>query len=246
MSARGVQSQTTTRLGKTFHGSCTNDAGLSANATDITIKRDATPPTVTAGTPPAGSPYLLNQAVTPAFTCSDNLSGFVSSGSNSTSGRNTTDCTGPASVDTSTVGAHSYGPMVATDKAGNTSVPVTTNYNITYNFVGFLQPIDNLPVINTANAGRTIPVKWQLKDANGVLISDLSSLTSLSAAPIGCSAAPAAIVEEQLSSPGSTVFRFDGAQFIFNWQTTKSWSGCWLLQSTFNDGTVHYAKFQFK
>ena len=242
----GVQAQTADTAEKTFHGSCTNNAGLSASAPDITIKRDATPPTVTAGTPPAGSPYLLNQAVTPSFTCSDNLSGFVSSGSNSTSGRNTTDCTGPASVDTSTVGAHSYGPMVATDKAGNTSVPVSTNYNITYNFVGFLQPIDNLPVINTANAGRTIPVKWQLKDANGVLISDLSSLTSLSAAPIGCSAAPAAIVEEQLSSPGSTVFRFDGAQFIFNWQTTKSWSGCWLLQSTFNDGTVHYAKFQFK
>jgi hypothetical protein len=242
----GDQAQTTDTAEKTFHGSCTNNAGLSANATDITIKRDATPPTVTPGTPPAGSPYLLNQAVTPTFTCFDNLSGFAPSGSNSTSGRNTTDCTGPATVDTSTIGLHSYGPMVATDQAGNVSVPVTTSYNITYNFVGFLQPIDNLPVINTANAGRTIPVKWQLKDANGVLISDLSSLTSLSAAPIGCSAAPAAIVEEQLNSPGSTVFRFDGAQFIFNWQTTKSWSGCWLLQSTFNDGTVHYARFQFK
>jgi len=136
--------------------------------------------------------------------------------------------------------------MVATDKAGNVSVPVTTNYNINYNFVGFLQPIDNLPVVNTANAGRTIPVKWQLKDANGVLVSDLTSLTSLLAAPMVCSAAPAAIVEEQLRSPGSTVFRFDGTQFIFNWQTAKSWSGCWLLQTTLNDGTVHYAKFQFK
>jgi len=237
---------TTEGLNQSSTGNCQDLAGNTSSNTQTGINIDKTPPTVTAGTPPAGSPYLLNQAVTPAFTCSDNLSGFASNNASSTPGRNTTDCTGPASVDTSTVGAHSYGPMVATDKAGNTSVPVSTNYNITYNFVGFLQPIDNLPVINTANAGRTIPVKWQLKDANGVLISDLSSLTSLSAAPIGCSAAPAAIVEEQLNSPGSTVFRFDGAQFIFNWQTTKSWSGCWLLQSTFNDGTVHYAKFQFK
>ena len=237
---------TTEGVNQSSTGYCQDVAGNTSSNTQNGINIDKTPPTVTPGTPPAGSPYLLNQAVTPAFTCSDTLSGFVSSGSNSTSGRNTTDCTGPATVNTSTIGPHSYGPMVATDQAGNVSVPVTTSYNITYNFVGFLQPIDNLPVINTANAGRTIPVKWQLKDANGVLISDLSSLTSLSAAPIGCSAAPAAIVEEQLNSPGSTVFRFDGSQFIFNWQTTKSWSGCWLLQSTFNDGTVHYAKFQFK
>jgi Bacterial Ig-like domain (group 3) len=237
---------TTEGLNQSSTGNCQDVAGNTSSNTQNGVNIDKTPPTVTPGTPPAGSPYLLNQVVTPAFTCTDTLSGFVSSGAISTTGRNTTDCTGPATVNTSTIGPHSYGPLVATDKAGNVSVPVTTNYNINYSFVGFLQPIDNLPVVNTANAGRTIPVKWQLKDANGVLVSDLTSLTSLLAAPMVCSAAPAAIVEEQLSSPGSTVFRFDGTQFIFNWQTAKSWSGCWLLQTTLNDGTVHYAKFQFK
>jgi large repetitive protein len=233
-------------LNQSSTGNCQDFAGNTSSNTQSGINIDKTPPTVTPITPPAGSPYLLNQAVTPAFTCSDTLSGFVSSGTNSTSGRNTTDCTGPATVDTSSIGPHSYGPMVATDKAGNVSVPVTTSYNINYNFVGFLQPTDNLPVINTANAGRTIPVKWQLKDANGVLISDVNSLTSLLAAPMACGSAPVAIVEEQLSSPGSTVFRFDGVQFIYNWQTIKNWSGCWVLQTTLNDGTMHYAKFQFK
>jgi hypothetical protein len=246
VSASDTKTVTTEGVNQFATGNCQDNAGNTSSNTQNGVNIDKTPPTVTPVTPPAGAPYLLNQAVTPAFTCSDNLSGFVSSGATSTSGRNSTDCTGPATVNTSTVGPHSYGPMVATDKAGNTSVAMTTSYNINYNFVGFLQPIDNLPIINTANAGRTIPVKWQLKDANGVLISDLTSLTSLGAAPMACSAAPAAIVEEQLSSPGSTVFRFDGAQFIFNWQTTKSWSGCWLLQTTLNDGTVHYAKFQFK
>jgi len=37
---------TTDSPGHTFSGSCTNDAGLTTNATDLTVKRDATPPTV--------------------------------------------------------------------------------------------------------------------------------------------------------------------------------------------------------
>ena len=57
----GVQSQTTDTAEQLFHGSCTNNAGLSANASDITVKRDATPPTVTPGTPPAGSPTCLTR-----------------------------------------------------------------------------------------------------------------------------------------------------------------------------------------
>ena len=38
---------TTDSTGHVFSGSCTNDAGLSTNATDLTIKRDATPPVLT-------------------------------------------------------------------------------------------------------------------------------------------------------------------------------------------------------
>ena len=36
--------------------------------------------------------------------------------------------------------------------------------NISYIFVGFLPPIDNLPMTNSSKAGQTIPIKWQLKD----------------------------------------------------------------------------------
>jgi hypothetical protein len=53
-------------------------------------------------------------------------------------------------------------------------------------------------------------------------------------------------VIEELAAPGSTVFRFDGTQFIYNWQTVKGWNGCRLLQVKLSDGTSHYAQFTFK
>jgi len=50
-----------------------------------------------------------------------------------------------------------------------------------------------------------------------------------------------------LAAPGSTVFRFDGTQFIYNWQTSKPWAGgCRTLQVRLSDGTSHFAQFTFK
>jgi len=125
----------------------------------------------------------------------------------------------------------------------------TVYINVNYTFVGFLQPIDNLPIINSVKAGQTIPVKWQLKDAAGYLIGDLGSLAAsgLQSVKIACdNGAPIDAVEE-LAAPGSTVFRFDGTQFIFNWQTTKSWAGtCRMMTVTLKDGNVYSAQFTFK
>ncbi|MBI3663337.1 MAG: PxKF domain-containing protein [Acidobacteria bacterium] len=124
----------------------------------------------------------------------------------------------------------------------------STGPSVRYAFVGFHQPVDNLPAINAARAGRTIPVKWSLQDAQGNFISSLGSFVSLLAGPIPCDAAPSAEVEEQLTSPGSTTLRYDATtnQFIFNWQSSSGWRGCRLLQLTLADGSRHYAKFNFR
>jgi len=159
---------------------------------------------------------------------------------------------GMATFATSTllVGAHPITAVYNGDGnfTGSTSGVLTQNVQA-YNFIGFLPPIDNLPIANVSKAGQTIPVKWQLKDVNSNLISDLGTLAAsgLQSGNIPCSSSdPAAIVEE-LAAPGSTVFRFDGSQFIFNWQTPKNWAGsCRMMQVTLKDGTVHYAKFTFK
>lgn len=115
-----------------------------------------------------------------------------------------------------------------------------------YRFVGFFSPIENLPVINKAKGGSTIPVKWRLVDSNGLPVTSLDSFTSLASASISCSADRADAFEE-VNSAGGTGLRCDAGtgQFIYNWKTDKSWEGCRLLQLTLSDGTRSYAKFQF-
>ena len=125
----------------------------------------------------------------------------------------------------------------------------TVYINVNYTFVGFLQPIDNLPMTNSAKGGQTIPVKWQLKDAAGNIISDLGSLalSGLQSQRIYLDGNTPADPIEELATPGATVFRFDGTQFIFNWQTVKSWAGTSrLMIVTLKDGKTYTAQFIFK
>lgn len=223
--------------GQSVSASCTDNAGNSASATVSGINIDKTPPSITIVALVNGATFLLNQAAAASYTCNGGLSGIAT-------------CAGPvangANMNMSSPGSKTF-TVNATDGAGNTA-SLTNSYTVLYSFIGFLQPIDNLPVINEAKAGKTIPVKWQLKDANGNYVSDLGSMVSLLSGPIACDAAPTTIVEEQLSSPGSTVFRYDSTanQFVFNWQSASNWKGCRLLQLTLSDGTQQYAKFNFK
>jgi hypothetical protein len=135
------QSQTTDTIGQAFHGSCTNDAGLAANATDLTIKRDATPPVLTVTfTPdapdgnngwwktPGGVPYN--------WTCSDVTSGVDGSYAGG--------CPTPASGTTTANGTTHFGGQIR-DQAGNLSVMVSRDLKL-----------DNVaPVVTWNSAGDT-------------------------------------------------------------------------------------------
>lgn len=118
----------------------------------------------------------------------------------------------------------------------------------TFVFGGFLQPVDAWPVANVVNAGRTVPVKWQLTLADGTLVSDVASFVSLRSMPMACDAAAAAVVEQQLVTAGDVVPRFDAAagHFIFNWKTAREWSGCRVLELRLSDGSTQYAKFRMR
>jgi hypothetical protein len=74
------QQQTSDTTGADFNGSCKNNAGLITNATTLTVKRDATAPTITNQGPSPGSPNGNNSwyvtAVSNAFKASDSTSGL--------------------------------------------------------------------------------------------------------------------------------------------------------------------------
>jgi hypothetical protein len=223
--------------GQSATASCTDNAGNTVTATVSGINIDKTPPTINLATPSNGAAFTLGAVVAASYTCGDALSGIATCNGTTANG---------ASIATGSGGNRTY-TVHATDVAGNTAV-VDHTYSVRYGFGGFRQPIDPLPVINRARAGRTIPVKWQLRDVNGNPISDLSSFVSLLSAPIACDAAPVSIVDDQVISTGGTTFRYDpdGNQFIFNWDSSGSWRGCRLLQLTLADGSLHVAKFEFE
>lgn len=98
---------------------CRATSGGGSSEKTVTIKRDATAPTVTVTTPPNGATYALNAAVNAGYSCTDGGSGLAS-------------CVGPvangAPISTSPAGAKTFG-VTGTDNAGN-STTVTNNYTV--------------------------------------------------------------------------------------------------------------------
>jgi Subtilase family/Bacterial Ig-like domain (group 3)/Bacterial cadherin-like domain/Bacterial Ig domain len=131
---------------------------------------------------------------------------------------------------------------------GTSTAPAISQV-VVYTFIGFLQPVDNPPVINTGNPGRTYPIKWQLKDANGNYVSDLGSFVSLQYTVVTCGAFDLSLSSTlDTTATGGTVLRYDATanQFIYNWQTPNPSNACYALTLTLKDGTTHLADFQMK
>jgi hypothetical protein len=134
--------------------------------------------------------------------------------------------------------------VTAKDMAGNQS---TCSFTVTvlYNFSGFFQPVDNLPAVNVANAGSSIPVKFSLSGNKGVMIFAPGAPASQ---PMACSGGTLADIEQTVTA-GASSLNYDAATdtYIYVWKTDKAWKGtCRQLNVKLNDGTSHIANFQFK
>jgi sugar lactone lactonase YvrE len=168
----------------------------------------------------------------PAATATDSCSTSVTVGSSPASGS-------VFPVGTTTVNA------TATDGAGNTS-SCSFNVTVRYNFAGFFQPISNLPVVNTVNAGRAIPVKFSLGGNKGL---NIFAPNSPSSGPITCNSSdPATNLQDTVTAGGSSL-SYDAAsdQYVYVWKTNSSWAGtCRQLVVRLNDGSIHRANFKFK
>jgi hypothetical protein len=120
-----------------------------------------------------------------------------------------------------------------------------------YVFTGFLTPLATAGTLaaptssGTQRLGSAVPVKWQLTDAAGNLISRLSTARRLSAVQNpACSGPPPAgapvvlLYSPTAGATGASTFRFGSSQFIFNWDTSGVARGCHTLVLELDDGSA--------
>jgi hypothetical protein len=198
-----------------------------------TAPPDTTPPTITI-TAPTNTTYTPNQAVAAVYACSDSGSGVASCIGTVPSG---------STIDTASVGTKTF-TVNAADTVGNATT-ASVAYTVIYNFSGFFQPVDNLPVLNAVKAGSAIPVKFSLAGNQGLTILAAGYPKSQ---PIPCdSAAAVDDIEQTVTAGGSLAYDAASDQYSYVWKTDKAWAGgCRQLIVRLADGTDHRANFKFK
>jgi hypothetical protein len=214
----------------TYHA--TDIAGNSEADKTLVIKIDKTAPTLTM--PMLASSYTFDGTVTLNFSTSDGVSGVGSSqatfnGSTVTSG---------TTVTLTKAGTNTF-TLTTTDKAGNTATQSTT-FTVAYNFIGFLQPILN-DGSRVFKLGSTVPVKFQLTDATGAVVSTATGTVTVQQFS---GSVPVNDPIDGVSSGGSNsgdFFRYDStsSQYIFNLSTQPLPTGTWQVQAHLDDGSVH-------
>jgi hypothetical protein len=212
-------------------GTHTANASRTVYVVDTTAPAISCPANVVVVLPP--NSMATSMAVNyPAVTATDSCSSSVMVTSSPASGS-------VFPVGTTTVNA------TATDSAGNSS-NCSFTVTVLYNFTGFFPPINNLPVLNTVNAGKGIPVKFSLNGNKGL---NIFAPNSPASGPITCNSSdPATDLQDTLTAGGSSL-SYDAAtdQYVYVWKTSAAWAGtCRQLVVQLNDGSIHRANFKFK
>jgi predicted extracellular nuclease len=112
------------------------------------------------------------------------------------------------------------------------------------NFEGFFPPIDNLPALNVAKAGSSIPVKFSLGGNKGLDIFAAGYPLSMK---IDCNTGASLGDVKETVNPGGSGLHYGSGQYNYVWKTEKAWAGtCRQLVVKLTDGTVQTANFKFK
>ena len=148
-----------------------------------------------------------------------------------------TRCTSPASaictITASQAGNENY----------NAAPDVSRSFRVAWPFAGFFAPIDN-DKENVVQAGRAIPVKFNLGGDRGLLIFLAGAPSSTK---VACSSGMPEAPVEQTSTAGQSGLSFGGSQYVYVWKTEKSWAGtCRRLDLGLADTTSRSIVFEFK
>ena len=197
---------------------------------------DMTAPTIIITTPANGATYLLNEMVLLAdWTITDDGTGVDPDTITATKADG-------SPINTITEGSHEF-TVSAKDYAKNAATKTVT-YSVHDPFGGFLPPVETGRMFKL---GSTIPVKFQLRDAQGNFITDAGatiSMQKLSGSVLGGS------VFEDSSGAANTgsLFRYDPTsnQYIFNLSTKGATIGTWRITITMNYGATYFVEIGLK
>ena len=113
-----------------------------------------------------------------------------------------------------------------------------------YDFVGFERPVDN-GALNVAKAGRAIPLKWRLLDANGEPVTGLSSVR-VTVAALACDLGTTQDLVEEYASGESGLQNLGDGHYQLNWKTPNSYANsCKTLRLDLGEGSARTAQFRF-
>jgi hypothetical protein len=216
---------TTDTPGLTLTCRATSVGGTSQQG--VTVKRDATAPTLAPTVAPAV--VLLNGTATAAAGAADATSGVTLAACD------------PAA--TTTVGARTV-RCTATDAAGNTAA-ATAPYTVTYRFAGFEAPVANGGTLNLARAGLVIPLRWRLTDAAGAPVTTLTA-AAVATAPILCPNGGGTNNIKTGASRRRPCATWATGVYQLDWQSPRDLAnGCHTLRLDLGEGVARTALFRF-
>ena len=224
-----VDQSITADQAETTYACSATSAGGSAGPIAVAIKRDATAPSITCSSPiPAFSLGQVGTLVTASV--SDATSGPVSSSLS-------------AAADTATVGLKSVS-LTGADNAGNATTAACA-YRVGFGFSGFFQPVDN-DLLNKANAGRAIPLKWRLTDASGSPVTDLAT-ASITTVTLNCGTLSEGVdAIEEYAAGASGLQNLGDGYYQINWKSPTTYAGtCKRLRLDLGEGAYRTADFRF-
>jgi hypothetical protein len=197
-----------------IEGSASDSAGNTANVRVGPPAIDLTAPQVSVGGVSDGDVFIVGEQPRPICDANDGGSGVAGTCSGVRIGGNDEG-----------VGTYTY-TATAADQAGNSGTTVV-GYQAVYDTIdGFLSPLGNDQTI-VMKAGRAIPVKFRLLDADGNTVVPSATPKWMDPIRSGELSQDPNTAGTDVAATSGNQFKRTGVTFQCNWKTRKDQAGSW-------------------